>query len=114
MTLYGLKKKPTLNAVVNEFETEPNPIKYPARTATIVRNSFELSQLDGERMREMEEQRARQMKEAAKEHAIRNLARNSDVSHAELSEQAKAVTRNASIQAMLKPISSEKMNTEHG
>jgi hypothetical protein len=108
MALYGLKKKPTLNDVINDIVTEPNPIKYPDRTATFVRNSFELSQLDGEGMREMEEQQARQMKEAAKEHAIRNLARNSDVSHADLSEQAKAVTRNASIQAMLKPTSSEK------
>ena len=108
MALYGLKKKPTSNDVINEFETEPNPIKYPDRTATWVRNSFELPQLDGERMREMEEQQARQMKEAAKEHAIRSLAKHRDVSHDELSEQAKAVTRNASIQAMLKPISSEK------
>ena len=86
MALYGLKKKPTLNDVINEFETEPNPIKYPHRTATFVRNSFVLSQLNGEGMREMEEQQARQMKEAAKEHAIRNLARNSDDSHADLSD----------------------------
>ena len=75
MALYGLKKTPTLNDVINEFETEPNPIKYPNRTATFVRRSFELAQLDGEGMREMEEQQARQMKEAAKEHAIRNLGK---------------------------------------
>ena len=42
MALCGLKKKPTLNDVINEFETAPNPIKYPDRTATCVRNSFEL------------------------------------------------------------------------
>ena len=49
IALYGLKKKPTLNDVINEFGTEPNPIKYPNRTATFVSNSFELSHLDGER-----------------------------------------------------------------
>ena len=40
MALYGLKKKPTLNVVMHEVETEPNPIKYPHRTATHVRRSF--------------------------------------------------------------------------
>lgn len=63
MVLYGLKQTPTLNAVINEFETEPNPIKYPDRTATLVSNSFGFSQLDGDGMREMEEQQARQMQE---------------------------------------------------
>ena len=65
-------------------------------------------------MREMEEQQARQMKEAAKTDAIIIWARDNNAVHADVSDQAKAVTRNASIQAMLKPISSEKRNTEHG
>ena len=37
-------------------------------------NSFELPQLDGEGMHEMEQQQAQQMAEVAKEHAIINLA----------------------------------------
>lgn len=65
MALYGLKPKPALNYVFNACVTEPNPITYPDRTATCVRNSIELSQLDGEGMSEMEEQRARHMKDAA-------------------------------------------------
>ena len=93
MAPYGLKKKPTLTEVITQIETEPNTIKYPDRTATLVRNSFELSQLDGEGMREMEQQQAQQMAEVAKENAIRNLAKNNDVAHADLSEAAKAATR---------------------
>ena len=113
MAMYGLKPKLTLNDVIHQFQTERNPIKYPDRTATFVRNSFELSQLDGEGMREMEEQQARQMAEVAKEHAIRDLARNSNVSHVALSEQAKALTRNASIQALIQPTSSDQ-GTQRG
>lgn len=67
MVVCALKKTPTLNNVINCSITEPNPIKNPNSTATSVRHSIELSQLDGEGMREMEEQQARKMKEAAKE-----------------------------------------------
>ena len=66
MASYGLKKKPTLNDLADIIENAPTTIKYPDRTATIVRNSFELSQLDGEGMRDMEEQQANQMAEVAK------------------------------------------------
>ena len=102
METYGLKKKPTLKELITQIETEPNTIKYPDRTATFVRNSFELSQLDGEGMREMEQQQAQQMAEVAKENAIRNLSKHSDVPHADLSEKAKAATRGQSVQTMLK------------
>lgn len=42
-----------LNGVINDIVTEPNPIKYPDRTATCVRHAFELAQIDGEGMRAM-------------------------------------------------------------
>ena len=93
MATYGLKKKPTLNALITQIETEPNTIKYPDRTATFVRNSFELSQLDGEGMREMEQQQSQQMAEVSQENATINLAAHSDAPHADLSETDKAVTR---------------------
>ena len=119
MASYGLKKKPTLNDLADRIENEPNTIKYPDRTATTVRNSFELSQLDGEGMRQMEQQQAQQMAEIAKENAIRNLAKNSDMNHADLSEKAKVVTKSQSVQAMLRPVSSDKETqdsrpTQHG
>ena len=112
MASYGLKKKPTLNDLADRIENEPNTIKYPDRTATTVRNSFELSQLDGEGMRQMEQQQAQQMAEVAKENAIRNLANNSYMNHADLSEKAKVVTRSQSVQAMLRPLSSDKTTQE--
>ena len=112
MASYGLKKKPTLNDLADRIENEPNTIKYPDRTATTVRNSFELSQLDGEGMRQMEQQQAQQMAEIAKENAIRNLAKNSDMNHADLSEKAKVVTKSQSVQAMLRPVSSDKTTQE--
>jgi len=43
----GLSKKPTYEDLVAYIERDPDRIKYPNRKATIVRNSFELSQLDG-------------------------------------------------------------------
>ena len=52
-------------------------------------------------MREMEQQQSQQIAEVAKENAIRNLAKNSDVPHADLSEKAKAATRSQSVQTML-------------
>ena len=75
MATYGLKKKPTLKELITQIETEPNTIKYPDRTATFVRNSFELSQLDGEGMREMEQQQAQHMAEVTKESAIINFSK---------------------------------------
>eukprot|EP00969_Alexandrium_andersonii_P059016 2600160-Alexandrium_andersonii.AAC.1 len=79
MALYRLKKTSTLNALADRNENEPNTSKYPDRTAMIIRNSFELSQLDGEAMHEMEqEQQAQRMAGVAKEHAIRNIAKNGD------------------------------------
>ena len=112
MASYGLKKKPTLNELADRIENAPNTIKYPDRTATIVRNSFGMPQLDGEGMHEMEQQQAQQMAEVAKGNAIKNLAKNSDMNHADLSEKAKAATRSASVQAMLKPSSSDKETQE--
>ena len=98
MSSYGLKKKPTLKVLADRIENEPNAIKYPDRTATLIRNSFALSQLDGEGLREMEHQQAQPMAEVAKEHAIRHLAKNSDMNHADLSDKANTATRSVGVQ----------------
>ena len=50
----------------------------------------------------MEQQQAQQMAEVAKENAIRHLATNSGMNHADLSEKAKATTRSVGVQKMLK------------
>ena len=46
-TVAGLRRKPTYMEVVEYIENDPDRIKYPDRKAQIMRNSFELSQLDG-------------------------------------------------------------------
>ena len=60
-------------------------IKFPDRYAKQIRNSFELSQLDGVGMMEHEEHETQTMKETEKANALRKVARNADdVSHIEL------------------------------
>ena len=60
-------------------------IKFPDRCAKQIRNSFELSQLDGVGMMEHEEHELQTMKETEKANALRKVAMNSnDTSHAEL------------------------------
>ena len=58
-------------------------IKFPNRDASLLRNSFVLSQLDGEGMRQMEKQQEMASKEAFKEHILKQVASsNSDnISH---------------------------------
>jgi len=41
----GLKKRATFDELMNYIETEPNTIKYPDRTATIMANSFLINAL---------------------------------------------------------------------
>ena len=46
-TIAGLRRKPTYMEVVDYIERDPDRFQYPDRKAQIMRNSFELSQLDG-------------------------------------------------------------------
>lgn len=59
MVLYVLKNKHTFNEVSNDIAAEPNPIKYQDRKATCVRNTCELSQTDGEGVRDLADNQAR-------------------------------------------------------
>jgi hypothetical protein len=43
----GLQKRMSYDDMIRYLEKDPDKIKYPNRKATILRNSFELSQLDG-------------------------------------------------------------------
>ena len=44
--MIGLRKKPTFDELINYLNDQPK-IKYPDRTATLLRNSHYLSQFDG-------------------------------------------------------------------
>eukprot|EP00969_Alexandrium_andersonii_P131059 5795691-Alexandrium_andersonii.AAC.1 len=46
----------------------------------------------------MGQQQAQHMAEVAKDYAIRNLAKNSNMNHADLSEKAQATTRSVGVQ----------------
>ena len=63
----GLIKNPTYEELINYIETNNDKIKMPDRRAKFLRNSFYLSQLDGEGMRRQEEQEQLKDKEADKE-----------------------------------------------
>ena len=62
----GLKRKYTYEEVIDYIEHDKDKIKYPDRTAKQLRNTFELSQLDGVGMQIMEQQQFREMKEREK------------------------------------------------
>ena len=85
MVIIGLKKRDTFEEVVEYIKNSKDVIKFPDRYAKQIRNSFELSQLDGVGMMEHEEHELQTMKETEKANALRKVARNSnDTSHVEL------------------------------
>jgi len=85
MVVIGLKKRDTFEEVVEYIRNPKDVIKFPDRYAKQIRNSFELSQLDGVGMMEHEEHELQTMKETERANALRKVARNSnDTSHIEL------------------------------
>ena len=71
--MQNLRKRPTYNELINYLEVEQPKIKYPDRTATILRNSHYLSQFDGNLL-DLEEQEKNIEKEKLKESEIRKIA----------------------------------------
>jgi hypothetical protein len=70
----GLEKNPTYLELINYIETNNDKIKMPDRRAKFLRNSFYLSQLDGEGMRRQEEQEQLKDREADKDLMIKKFA----------------------------------------
>ena len=71
--MQNLRRRPTYNELINYLEVEQPKIKYPDRTATILRNSHYLSQFDGNLL-DLEEQEKNIEKEKLKEIEIRKIA----------------------------------------
>ena len=59
----GLRVTPTYEQVIGYIEDDPDKIKYPNRTAKFMRNTFELSKLDGMGQSILEQQEADEFKE---------------------------------------------------
>ena len=82
MVVIGLKKRDTFEEVVEYLKHPKDVIKFPDRYAKQIRNSFELSQLDGVGMMEHEQHELQTMKETEKANALKKVAmNNNDVSH---------------------------------
>lgn len=99
----GLKKKPTYNELVNYIEDDPDKIKFPDRTAKYLRNSFQLSQLDGYGMQEMENQQLQAMKQQMRDQEISRLADHLGVSASSLRTAGNELSREASVSGGLSP-----------
>ena len=85
MVVIGLKKRDTFEEVVEYLKHPKDVISFPNRYAKQIRNSFELSQLDGVGMMEHEQHELQVMKETEKANALKKVAMKTDgVSHHEL------------------------------
>ena len=74
----GLRRKPTYEEVIDHIENDPDKIKYPERASKFLRNTFQLSQLDGMGHALLEQQQAEEMKERAKYYQLHQLAVQND------------------------------------
>ena len=68
--MQNLRKKPTFDELINYLNNQPK-IRYPDRTATLLRNSHYLSQFDGN-LYDLDEQQKEIAKEQIRETEIRN------------------------------------------
>ena len=73
--MIGLRKKPTFNELINYLQNDQPKIRYPDRTATLLRNSHYLSQFDGN-LFDLEEQQKNITKAQLRETEIRNIVSN--------------------------------------
>ena len=63
----GLKQRKTFEEVMEFIQNDKTKVNYPDRKAKFLRNSFELSQLDGVGMMLLEQQQFREIKQREKE-----------------------------------------------
>lgn len=74
----GLRPKPTYEEIIDYIENDPDKVKYPNRAAKLIRNTFQLSQLDGVGQALLEQQEAEAMKEKVKDYQLQQLAIQND------------------------------------
>ena len=70
----GLSLRPTYDELLDYIQEDPDRVKYPKRTATILRRSFELSQLDGIGNLELEKMQVRKLVAEVKEVLLKQFA----------------------------------------
>lgn len=82
--LAGLKIKPTYEELVNYIENDSEKLRYPDRRATFIRNSFYLTQLDGEGMRQRTRQDLMRQRLIQEDQLLRQIAIQNKLSLMEL------------------------------
>ena len=69
----GLRRKRTYEDIIDYIENDPDKIQYPNRAAKYLRNTFQLSQLDG-MGQALLEQEMNEMAERVKYYQLKELA----------------------------------------
>ena len=76
----GLRRKQTYEEIIDYIENDPDKIQYPNRAAKFLRNTFQLSQLDGMGQALLEQQEINEMAERVKDYQLKELADQNETS----------------------------------
>ena len=76
----GLRRKQTYEEIIDYIENDPDKIQYPNRAAKYLRNTFQLSQLDGMGQALLEQQEINEMAERVKDYQLKELADQNETS----------------------------------
>ena len=80
MMVDGLIKRQTYEEIIYYIENDPDKIQYPNRAAKFLRNTFQLSQLDGMGQALLEQQEINEMAERVKDYQLKELADQNETS----------------------------------
>ena len=76
----GLRRKQTYEEIIDYIENDPDKVQYPNRAAKFLRNTFQLSQLDGMGQALLEQQEMNEMAERVKYYQLKALADQNETS----------------------------------
>ena len=76
----GLRRKQTYEDIIDYIENDPDKVQYPNRAAKFLRNTFQLSQLDGMGQALLEQQEINEMAERVKYYQLKELADQNETS----------------------------------
>ena len=77
----GLRRKQTYEEIIDYIENDPDKIQYPDRATKLLRNTFQLSQLDGMGQALLEQQEMHEMAERVKYYQLKALADQNETSN---------------------------------
>ena len=78
-SMTGLQLRPTYQQLVDYIERDPDKIKFPDRKAKILRNSFEMTQLDGLGGIGLDQQELYIQLNRQRENLLHDFARNNNI-----------------------------------